>query len=274
MLGVWQGSAAQQARRWCPTACASSRALHTVSAATLADLEHAARRGRAGLRRLARPTSARPRELIERIDGPARVDCGRLEMSRIDRVADRAADRRSTSRYKTHAGIRLTGLPDALVGVSAPAGRRASPAAPAARSSRAGCSTSPATSARRDRQHRRRHRDLRRATSPPTPTSSPSGSPTASTSAAGGSRGDTFAVMDGLRELGARRLVQPRRPRPRLVPASARGGSPTGATPTAALARAGPRRSASRARVLPMSDEPVRTRVARRAAAGAASRSS
>ena len=41
-----------------------------------------------------------------------------------------------------------------------------------------------------------------------------------------GLAGDTFDVMDGLRELGARRLVQPRRPRPRVVPAARAAAAP------------------------------------------------
>ena len=53
-----------------------------------------------------------------------------------------------------------------------------------------------------DRQHRRRHRDLRRATSRRTRTSSPSGWPALIDERGWGLRGDTFAVMDGLRELG------------------------------------------------------------------------
>jgi LPPG:FO 2-phospho-L-lactate transferase len=73
-----------------------------------------------------------------------------------------------------------------------------------------------------------------------------------------GLRGDTFAVMDALRELGVGHVVQPRRPRPRVVPASARGCSPRACSPTAALARLN-EAIGVRARVLPMSDDPVRT---------------
>ena len=41
MLGVWQGSAAQQAPEMVPDGVRVVSALHTVSAATLADLDHA-----------------------------------------------------------------------------------------------------------------------------------------------------------------------------------------------------------------------------------------
>src|SRR5207245_10701015 len=40
MLGVWQGSAAQQAREMAPDGVRVVSALHTVSAASLTDLEH------------------------------------------------------------------------------------------------------------------------------------------------------------------------------------------------------------------------------------------
>ena len=70
--------------------------------------------------------------LIERIEGLRCVDCGRLEMSRTTESLT-ALLISVNSRYKTHAGIRLTGLPDAAVGVSAPRRPTSScwPAAPA-----------------------------------------------------------------------------------------------------------------------------------------------
>ena len=62
MLGVWQGSAAQQALEMVPEGVRVVSALHTVSAASLGDLEHPLGAGRARVRRLARATSAtRPR---------------------------------------------------------------------------------------------------------------------------------------------------------------------------------------------------------------------
>ena len=59
MLGVWQGSAAQQAAEMVPDGVRVVSALHTVSAPSLADLEPRARRGRARLRRPPRPQEAR-----------------------------------------------------------------------------------------------------------------------------------------------------------------------------------------------------------------------
>ena len=55
----------------------------------------------------------------------------------------------------------------------------------------------------RDRQHRRRHRDLRRLRQPRPRPRHCSGSPTVIDERGWGLRDDTFAVMDGLRELGA-----------------------------------------------------------------------
>ena len=73
-----------------------------------------------------------------------------------------------------------------------------------------------------------------------------------------GMRDDTFAVMDGLRELRRRRLVQPRRPRPRGLRSSAPGCSPTAhAEPT--HWRDLTSRSAWPPAVLPMTEQPVRT---------------
>ena len=112
MLGVWQGSAAQQALEMAPEGVRVVSALHTVSAASLADLEHPLDQdvlvcgdSRADKREAA--------ELIERIDGLRCVDCGRLEMSRTTESLT-ALLISVNSRYKAHAGIRLTSLPDQL----------------------------------------------------------------------------------------------------------------------------------------------------------------
>jgi 8-hydroxy-5-deazaflavin:NADPH oxidoreductase len=112
MLGVWQGSAAQQAAEMAPDGVRVVSALHTVSAASLSDLEHPLDQdvlvcgdARADKREAA--------ALIERIDGLRCVDCGRLEMSRTTESLT-ALLIAVNARYKSHAGIRLSGLPDAL----------------------------------------------------------------------------------------------------------------------------------------------------------------
>lgn len=112
MLGVWQGSAAQQAREMAPEGVRVVAALHTVSAAALSDLGTSLGEdvlicgdSRADKREAA--------QLLQRIDGLRCVDCGRLEMARITESLT-AMLIAVNSRYKTHAGIHLTGLPDSL----------------------------------------------------------------------------------------------------------------------------------------------------------------
>ena len=110
MLGVWQGSAAQQAAEMAPDGVRVVSALHTVSAASLADLEHPLEQDVL----LCGDSRADKREaalLIERIAGLRCVDCGKLEMARITESLT-ALLISVNSRYKAHAGIRLAGLPD------------------------------------------------------------------------------------------------------------------------------------------------------------------
>ncbi len=110
-LGVWQGSAAQQAQEMVPEGVTVVSALHTVGAPSLADLdaelgedvlvcgEHKA-------------DKARVARLIEAIPGLRAVNAGALEMARIvEQLTPMLIS--VNSRYKTHAGIRLTDLPDA-----------------------------------------------------------------------------------------------------------------------------------------------------------------
>ena len=110
MLGVWQGSAAQQAAEMTPDGVRVVSALHTISAASLTDLEHPLEQDVliCGDSRADKTDAAR---LISRIDGLRCVDAGRLEMSRITESLT-ALLIGVNSRYKAHAGIRLTGLPD------------------------------------------------------------------------------------------------------------------------------------------------------------------
>jgi hypothetical protein len=110
MLGVWQGSAAQAAQELVPDGVKVVSALHTVSAASLADLDHTL-----GQDVLIcgddREDKRRAAKLIERIDGLRCVDCGRLEMARIAESLTALMISVNT-RHKTHAGIKITGLPD------------------------------------------------------------------------------------------------------------------------------------------------------------------
>jgi NADPH-dependent F420 reductase len=110
MLGVWQGSAAEQAQEMVPEGVRVVSALHTVSAASLTDLEHPLEQDvlLCGDSRDDKRDAAR---LLELVEGVRCVDCGRLEMARITESFT-ALLISVNSRYKAHAGIRLTGLPD------------------------------------------------------------------------------------------------------------------------------------------------------------------
>ena len=111
-IGVWQGSAAQQAQEMVPDGVTVLSALHTVSASLLRDLDHALDEDVliAGDRRADKRRAA---ELLGAIDGLRCVDCGRLEMAHITETLT-ALLISVNVRYKTHAGVRLSGLPDDL----------------------------------------------------------------------------------------------------------------------------------------------------------------
>ena len=109
-VGVWQGSAAQQAQEMVPDGVRVVSALHTVNAPGLRDLS--AELGEdvlvCGQKR---DDKRRVAQIIERIPGLRCVDAGPLEQSRI--VEQLTATLIGINgRYKTHAGIGLTGLPD------------------------------------------------------------------------------------------------------------------------------------------------------------------
>jgi NADPH-dependent F420 reductase len=110
MLGVWQGSAAQQAAEMVPEGVSVVSALHTVSAPALRDPDAQMDEDVlvCGDRRA---DKARAVALIERIPGLRCVDCGRLENSRTTESMT-ALLIGINARYKTHAGIRITALPD------------------------------------------------------------------------------------------------------------------------------------------------------------------
>ena len=112
LLGVPQGSAAQQAQEMVPDGVSVISALHTVSAPHLADLEH---RLDEDVLVTGDSSDAKRRvaELIMRIPGLRPVDCGRLEVARL--VEGLTPLLISVNiRHRTHAGVKLTGLPEAL----------------------------------------------------------------------------------------------------------------------------------------------------------------
>lgn len=107
-LGVWQGSAAQQAQEMAPEGVRVVSAFHTVSAALLTDLEHALDEDvlicgdkRDDKRRLS--------ELVALIPGLRPVDCGPLEMARIVEQFTPLIISINV-RNKVRAGIKITGL--------------------------------------------------------------------------------------------------------------------------------------------------------------------
>jgi NADPH-dependent F420 reductase len=108
MLGVWQGSAAQQAQEMVPDGVRVVSALHTVSAATCGDLEHVLDEDVLVCGNQ-REDKERVMALIDRIDGLRCIDAGRLEMARI--VESLTALLISINvRNKVHAGIKITGV--------------------------------------------------------------------------------------------------------------------------------------------------------------------
>ena len=109
-LGVWQGSAAQQAQEMTPDGVTVIAALHTVSAPTLndpaADLDEDVLV--CGDRKA---DKARVAVLIEAIPGLRAVNAGPLEMARIaEQLTPLLIS--INARYKTHAGLRVTNLPE------------------------------------------------------------------------------------------------------------------------------------------------------------------
>jgi NADPH-dependent F420 reductase len=109
---VPQGSAGLQAAEMVPEGVQVVSALHTVSAATLNQLDHELDED---ILVAADSVEAKKRvaELIARIDGLRPVNAGRLEASRLIEALTPLLIG-INSRYKTHAGIRITGLPDEL----------------------------------------------------------------------------------------------------------------------------------------------------------------
>ncbi len=107
-IGVWQGSAAQQAEEMVPEGVRVVSAFHTVSAAMLTDLDHQLDEDVlvCGDRR---QDKARAAALIEQIEGLRAVDCGPLEMARITEQLT-ALLISINVRNKVHAGIKITGL--------------------------------------------------------------------------------------------------------------------------------------------------------------------
>jgi 8-hydroxy-5-deazaflavin:NADPH oxidoreductase len=107
-LGVWQGSAAQQAQEMVPDGVTVIGALHTVSAKVLGDPDEALDEDIliCGDRKA---DKARVAAIVEMVPGLRAVNAGALEMARIaEQLTSLLIS--INARYKTLAGIRVTGL--------------------------------------------------------------------------------------------------------------------------------------------------------------------
>ena len=107
-LGVWQGSAAQQAQEMAPDGVRVVSAFHTVSAALLSDLDHELDEDVliCGDRR---EDKAQLAEVVDAIPGLRPVDCGPLELARIvEQLTPLIIS--INVRNKARAGIKITGL--------------------------------------------------------------------------------------------------------------------------------------------------------------------
>lgn len=109
-LGVWQGSAAQQAEEMVPDGVTVVAALHTVGAPSLKDPE-AKLDEDVLICGDKKADKARVARIIERIEGLRAINAGTLEMARIVEQLTPLLISVNT-RYKTHAGIKLTNIPD------------------------------------------------------------------------------------------------------------------------------------------------------------------
>jgi NADPH-dependent F420 reductase len=107
-LGVWQGSAAQQAQEMVPDGVRVVSAFHTVSAALLTDLDHQLDEDVlvCGDKRA---DKAKVAELIDKITGLRAVDCGPLELARIVEQFTPLLISINV-RHRVRSGIKITGL--------------------------------------------------------------------------------------------------------------------------------------------------------------------
>lgn len=110
-IGVWQGSAAQQAQEMVPDGVRVVSALHTVAAKTLGDVAHPLSED-VLLCGDERADKVRVAGLLHHIPGLRCVDAGPLEQARI--VEQLTAVLIGINiRHRAHAGVHITGLPDA-----------------------------------------------------------------------------------------------------------------------------------------------------------------
>jgi 8-hydroxy-5-deazaflavin:NADPH oxidoreductase len=108
LLGVPQGSAAQQAQEMAPEGVEVVAAFHTLSAPVLGDPERAVGED-VLIAGDSRDAKGRVAELVRFIPGLRPIDCGRLEIARyIEGLTPLLIS--VNVRNKVHAGVRLTGI--------------------------------------------------------------------------------------------------------------------------------------------------------------------
>jgi NADPH-dependent F420 reductase len=109
-IGVWQGSAAEQAQEMVPDGVRVVSAFHTVSAETLSDLDHALDEDVlvCGDKKVDKDKVI---DLVGRIDGLRAVNAGALETARIVETFTPLLISINV-RNKVRAGIRITGMPE------------------------------------------------------------------------------------------------------------------------------------------------------------------
>jgi 8-hydroxy-5-deazaflavin:NADPH oxidoreductase len=110
LIGVWQGSAAEQAREMVPAGVKVVAALHSVGAPKLADLDHTLGEDVfvCGDKKAEKAPVAR---LIERIEGLRAINAGTLDSARLAESLTPLLIS-INARYKAHAGFRLVDLPE------------------------------------------------------------------------------------------------------------------------------------------------------------------
>jgi NADPH-dependent F420 reductase len=109
-VGVWQGSAAQQAQEMAPRGVAVVSAFHTVSANLLSDPRKEIDED-VLIASDDRKAKERVAELVRLIPGLRPVDCGELELARIIEPLTALLIAVNKRHKIKHSGIRLTGLP-------------------------------------------------------------------------------------------------------------------------------------------------------------------
>ena len=108
MLGVPQGSAAQQAQEMVPEGVEVVAAFHTLSAPSVGDLDHELDED-VLIAGDSRDAKARAAAIVRHIPGLRPIDAGRLEQARhIESITPLLIS--VNVRNKTHAGIKLTGV--------------------------------------------------------------------------------------------------------------------------------------------------------------------